>query len=162
MAISRNDIKQLNMLSLTRTNSENEAFLALVSALDKDLAVRNGEANDFFAPFNKTPLIRNVVLAFNDLMPAGCGAMKEFDRNTAEIKRMFVPPELRGKGIAGTILRELETWAKELGYTRCVLETGDKMPEALALYRKSGYRIIPNYGPYENVESSICFEKNLS
>ena len=74
---------------------------------------------------------------------------------------MFVQPDMRGNGIAVAMLRELETWAKELGYKKCILETGDQMPEAIRLYQKTGYQIIPNYGPYENVASSICFEKFL-
>jgi GNAT superfamily N-acetyltransferase len=87
--------------------------------------------------------------------------MKEYDKSTMEIKRMYVPIEMRGKGIAVAVLNDLECWAKELGYVRCVLETGDKMLEAIGLYKKSGYKIIKNYGQYENVVSSICFEKEL-
>ena len=74
---------------------------------------------------------------------------------------MYVPPALRGKGIASAVLAELEKWAKELNYKKCILETGKKQPEAIALYNKNGYCIIPNYGQYENVENSVCFEKNL-
>ena len=74
---------------------------------------------------------------------------------------MFVLPEYRGRGIASAVLSELEAWARELGYTRCILETGKKQPEAIRLYQKSGYTIIPNYGPYEQVENSVCMEKAL-
>jgi putative acetyltransferase len=146
---------------LIRTHSENKDFQQLVSALDKDLAERNGEANDFFAQFNRIDLIKNVVVAYEGTLPVGCGAMKEYDKSAMEIKRMYVPVEMRGKGVAVAVLNELEQWAEELGYKRCILETGNKMPEAIGLYNKSGYRIIPNYGQYENVESSICFEKEL-
>lgn len=149
------------MIALKRTNSENKDFRNLVLELDKDLAQKNGETNDFFAQFNKTDLIKNVVVALNDHLPVGCGAMKEYDNSTMEIKRMYVPVEMRGKGVAVAVLKDLENWAKELGYKKCVLETGDKMPEAIGLYKKSGYNIIPNYGQYKNVESSICFEKEL-
>ncbi|KXK17393.1 MAG: N-acetyltransferase GCN5 [Candidatus Parvibacillus calidus] len=72
---------------------------------------------------------------------------------------MFVPLEKRGKGFASKVLQELENWSNELGYNRCILETGNKMSEAIGLYKKMGYKIIPNYGQYKNVESSICFEK---
>ena len=149
------------MTILKRTNSENKDFQNLVLELDKDLAKKNGETNDFFAQYNKIDLIKNVVIALNDNLPVGCGAMKEYDKSTMEIKRMYVPIEMRGKGIAVAILNDLESWARELGYKRCVLETGDKMLEAIGLYKKSGYKVIKNYGQYEDVESSICFEKEL-
>ena len=149
------------MLTLIRTNSENKNFQNLVLELDKDLAKKNGDTNDFFAQYNKTDLIKNVVVALNDYLPVGCGAMKEFDNSTMEIKRMYVTIEMRGKGVAVAVLNDLESWAKELGYKKCVLETGDKMLEAIGLFKKSGYKIIKNYGQYENIESSICFEKEL-
>ena len=131
------------MLTLIRTNSENKNFQNLVLELDKDLAKKNGDTNDFFAQYNKTDLIKNVVVALNDYLPVGCGAMKEFDNSTMEIKRMYVTIEMRGKGVAVAVLNDLESWAKELGYKKCVLETGDKMLEAIGLYKKSGYKIIP-------------------
>ncbi len=149
------------MTILIRTNSDNKDFQDLVVELDKDLAKKNGETNDFFAQFNKIDLMSNVVVALNDNLAVGCGAMKEYDKSTMEIKRMYVPIEMRGKGVAVAVLNELENWARELGYKRCVLETGDKMLEAVGLYKKSDYKIIKNYGQYENVASSICFEKVL-
>lgn len=149
------------MMTLNRTNSANADLRELIIALDRELAARNGETNDFFTQFNKTDMIHNVVVAYNGQLPVGCGAMKRYDGSAMEIKRMFVPLAFRGKGIAALILGELENWAKELGYTRCILETGEKMPEAIRCYHKSGYQVIPNYGPYENVEGSICFEKEL-
>jgi len=149
------------MITINRTDSENKDFQDLIYKLDTDLAERNGEKNDFFAQFNKTNLIQNVIVAYSDNIPVGCGAIKVYDNNTMEVKRMFVLKEQRGKNIAGTILNNLEQWAKELSYNKCILETGDKMPEAIGLYRKSGYKQIPNYGQYENVESSLCFEKIL-
>ena len=149
------------MTALKRTNSENKDFQNLVLELDKDLAQKNGKTNDFFAQYNKIDHIKNVVVALNNNLPVGCGAMKEYDKSTMEIKRMYVSIEMRGKGVAVAVLKDLENWARELGYEKCVLETGDKMPEAIGLYKKSGYKIIKNYGQYENVESSICFEKEL-
>ncbi len=149
------------MIEIKRTNSTDIDFQYLVSELDKDLAVRNGKANDLFAQYNKIDHIKNVIIAIIDNKPVGCGAMKEYDNDTIEIKRMFVPIEMRGKGIAVEILNNLEKWAKEMNYSKCVLETGDKMPEAIRLYEKSNYKIIPNYGQYENIESSICFKKEI-
>ncbi len=78
-----------------------------------------------------------------------------------EVKRMYTLPEYRGKGIAAAVLNELEKWAAELGCGRCVLETGMKQPEAIRLYEKSGYSVIPNYGQYAGLENSVCFEKKF-
>jgi GNAT superfamily N-acetyltransferase len=78
-----------------------------------------------------------------------------------EVKRMFVPLHQRGQGIASTILSALETWCRELGIKKCVLETGINQPEAIALYKMNHYNIIPNFGKYEDVENSVCFEKEL-
>jgi len=74
---------------------------------------------------------------------------------------MFVAPNERGKGIASTILRELEKWAAEQHFTGCILETGLRQPEAIALYSKNGYRPISNYGQYKGVSNSVCFLKKL-
>ena len=149
------------MITLKRTDSENDDFRKLVSELDKYLAIINGESHSFFAQYNKIDLIKHVIVAYEDEMPVGCGAMKEFEPSAMEIKRMFVNENMRGKGVAASVLKELEQWARESGYKKCVLETGDKMPDAIGLYKKSAYRIIPNYGQYKDVASSICFEKLL-
>lgn len=149
------------MYRIRRTNSDNLDFQKLVFELDKDLAIKNGETNEFFAQYNKIDLIKNVVIVYEKDKAVGCGAMKEYESGIVEIKRMFVPIEKRGKGIAGRILTELQVWAKELGYRKCVLETGDKMVEAIGLYKKNNFKIIPNYGQYANIESSICFEKEI-
>lgn len=144
-----------------RTTSENPDFQTLVYELDAYLAIRNGEDNDFFVQFNKIDLLKNVVLVYQNEIPVGCGAIKEMESGVMEIKRMFVPQEFRGKGIAKLVLSELENWAKELGYKKSVLETGKDMVDAVGLYQKCNYQIIPNYGPYKEVDTSICFEKTL-
>lgn len=149
------------MYRLKRTNSDDPDFQKLVKELDRDLAIRDGEEHAFFAQFNKIDAIKHVVLACGDEAVVGCGAIKEYEKDTMEVKRMFVPPEQRGKGIASLILKELEHWAAELDYRKCILETGKKQPEAIALYKKNKYIIIPNYGQYAEVESSVCFEKHL-
>lgn len=150
------------MLQLKRTDSDDPGFQSLVRQLDKDLAIRNGDDNAFFAQFNKIAAIRHVVMAYDGVEPVGCGAVKEYEPGVMEVKRMFVPPQHRGKGIAAAILKELECWAAESGYGRCILETGLKMPEAIALYTKSDYRRIENYGQYAGVADSVCFEKLLN
>ncbi|MFM9838484.1 MAG: GNAT family N-acetyltransferase [Cyclobacteriaceae bacterium] len=148
-------------MELKRTTSQNIDFQSLVSLLDKDLSLRDGEDHSFYAQFNKIDKINEVIVAYENTLPIGCGAIKKYDEETAEVKRMFVMPEHRGKGIAAKILSALEEWAKELGYQYCILETGQKQPEAIALYKKSGYQLIPNYGQYAGVENSICMMKKL-
>jgi GNAT superfamily N-acetyltransferase len=93
--------------------------------------------------------------------PIGSGAFREYDLKRIEIKRMFVHPEYRSKGIGLDILNGLELWPSELNYSECILETGKKHPEAIKLYTKAGYQIIENYGQYENIENSVCMEKTI-
>lgn len=147
------------MINLIRTNSDNSDFQKLVALLDKDLQIRDGAEHSFYAQFNKVDKIRHVVVAYEDGKAVGCGAFKDYDKEVAEIKRMFVRDEFRARGIAKSILAELETWAWELAFSECVLETGWKQPEAIALYQKSGYEKIPNYGQYSGVENSVCMKK---
>ena len=148
------------MTNLIRTDSDNNDFRELVTLLDADLQIRDGAEHSFYAQFNKIDEIREVVIAYEDEKAVGCGAFKYYEKETAEIKRMFVREDMRGRGIASEILAELEVWAKELNYTECILETGVKQPEAIALYRKSGYEIIQSYGQYLNVENSVCMKKS--
>ncbi len=149
------------MITLKRTNSDDSDFQNLVRELDQDLAIRDGADHSFYAQFNKIDTIKFVVVAYLETQAVGCGAIKQFDEDSMEVKRMFVSADKRGNGIASLVLKELETWAKELGFQKCLLETGYKQPEAIALYQKNGYEIIPNYGQYENVENSICFAKKI-
>jgi len=147
------------MPTTTRTTSENIDFQKLVVLLDEVLRSRDGEDHSFYAQHNTLDNINHVVVIYHNDIAIGCGAFKEFESDSVEIKRMFVHPDYRGKGIANAILKELEIWASELNYTNCVLETGRNNPEAIALYRKSAYEIISNYGQYENIETSVCLKK---
>ena len=149
------------MVRILRTDGANADFIKLVKLLDADLAIRDGKEHDFYAQFNKIDLIHHVVLAYENDIPVGCGAMKVFEKDSMEIKRMYVVPEFRKMGIAARMLLELEQWASELFYNRCVLETGKKQPEAINLYMKNGYTPVANYGQYIGVDNSICFEKKV-
>lgn len=149
------------MITLTKTNSENEDFLSLVKHLDKELAIRDGDDHAFYDQFNKVDLIKYVVIAYENDLAIGCGAIKEYDDKTMEVKRMFVSASHRGMGVASQILSDLESWSVSLGKRYCNLETGIQQPEAIKLYTKNHYKIIPNYGQYEGVLTSICFKKSL-
>jgi putative acetyltransferase len=149
------------MFKIIRTNSTHPDFINLVKNLDADLAVIDGGDHSFYAQFNKIDSIKHTVVASQDNEPLACGAIKEFSPNTMEVKRMYTATKSRGKGIATQVINELEKWAAELGYEKCILETGKRQPDAIALYQKNGYRITPNYGQYVGVENSVCFEKVL-
>ena len=147
------------MIKIIRTSSENKDFIGLVKLLDADLAERDGDDHAFYHQFNKIDVIKHAIILYENQKPVGCGAIKEFDSNSMEVKRMYTTPESRGQGFATKILSELEKWVEELSYEKCVLETGKRQPEAIKLYTKNGYDIIPNFGPYIGIENSVCFEK---
>lgn len=146
---------------IIRTDSNHRDFIELVKHLDADLAERDGTDHSFYAQFNTIDKIKYVVIAYENDKPIACGALKAYSSGSMEIKRMYTSPDSRGKGVASKVLDELEIWATELHCERCILETGKRQPEAIALYQKNGYSIIPNYGQYEGIENSVCFEKRL-
>ncbi|WP_309641169.1 GNAT family N-acetyltransferase [Flavobacterium sp.] len=149
------------MITTIRTQSDHADFQKLVKALDIELQLRDGAEHGFYAQFNSIATIKHVVVAYHENEAVGCGAFKAYDDETMEIKRMYVKPEQRGKGIASIVLKDLEKWVDELNYKKCLLETGIRQPEAIALYTKNQYQIIPNFGQYEGVADSVCFEKRI-
>ena len=102
------------------------------------------------------------VVAYADGHPVGCGALRPYADDIAEVKRMYTVPEWRGSGIAAAVLAELERQARAFGYPTMRLETGDRQPGAIRLYERSGYRHIPPFGPYVAWDDSVCFEKPLA
>jgi putative acetyltransferase len=149
------------MITVKRTDSGDRDFVNLVMQLDAELAVRDGPDHSFYAQFNTIDRIKFVVVAYHETTPVGCGAIKEYGPGIMEIKRMFVLPAWRQQGVATSVLTDLEDWARELSARRCILETGKKQPEAIRLYSRLGYRVIPNYGQYAGVVNSVCFEKAI-
>ncbi len=149
------------MITTQRTDSDNQDFIELVKYLDADLAERDGSDHSFYSQFNKIDKIKHVVVAYENGKPMGCGAIKEYAPGTMEIKRMYTSPGSRGKRIATKVLAELEKWATEMSCEKCILETGKRQPEAIGLYKKNGYKLIPNYGQYAAMENSLCFDKEL-
>lgn len=150
------------MTKILRTDSNHPDFINLVNFLDAELAERDGKDHPFYAQYNKIDKIKYTVVVFENEKPAACGAIKEYAPGIMEVKRMYTIPEYRGKGIATKVLIELENWASELSYSKCILETGKKQPEAIALYKKNGYKLIPNFGQYAGVENSVCYEKEIN
>ena len=149
------------MIKLIRTDSDNKDFIELVKQLAAFLAEIDGDDHAFYAQLNKTDKIRHVIVAYENEKPISCGAIREYSPNTTEVKRMYTLPGDRGKGIGTKVLNELEKWASELYYQKCILETGLRQPDAIRLYEKNGYSPIPNYGKYAGIINSVCFEKQL-
>lgn len=149
------------MFFLRNTDSSDPDFIQLVRELDADLARRDGDEHGFYARFNSIQHLPFVIVACEEQVPVACGAIKTFDDTTMEVKRMYTLPAYRGRNFAGKVLQALEERARELGMKRMVLETGKRQPEAIRLYLKNGYAVIPNYGQYAGVDNSVCFEKIL-
>ena len=145
---------------IRRTTSTDPAFIALVRRLDAELRDRYGALQDIYAPHNVL-VSDTVVVAEVEGVAIGCGALKAFDDETVELKRMFVSPERRGAGIGRQLVDALEAWARELGYRAIVLETGTLQREALALYEHAGYMRTEPWGPYIGLDTSICMRKAL-
>mgnify|MGYP002628582693 FL=1 len=149
------------MLTIKRTNSSDPHFIEMVKQLDQELAIIDGEDHAFYSQYNKIDHIQHAIVAYKVGQAVGCSALKALDKSTIEVKRMFVHSSGRNMGTGTQMLSALEKWGLELGYTSCVLETGKRQEDAIALYTKSGYSIIPNYGQYTGVENSVCFNKKL-
>lgn len=149
------------MIKIVKTDNHNTDFKQLVEQLDAYLTVTDGKEHDFYHQYNHIDALQFVLLAYKKDEPLACGAIKEFDTDTVEVKRMYVKPTARRKGIAKQLLQQLEQWAKELGYKKCVLETGKRQIEAVQFYSKCNYKKISNYGPYKDIANSVCFEKWL-
>lgn len=92
----------------------------------------------------------------------GCGGLRPLDGGGAEIKRMYVAPQARGRGVSTALLRAIEDEARALGVARLVLETGSLQPDAMRFYEREGYSRIPNFGPYAESELSVCYARDLA
>jgi putative acetyltransferase len=147
---------------IVHTSSSNIDFKLLVAELDAHLAEFYGDEQAFFSKHNVIDAINNVVVVYNENMAIGCGGIKAYTTDTMEIKRMYVKPAYRGKGIASAILKALENWAVKLDYSFTVLETLKIKKDVISMYAKNGYHIIPNYGQYKETTSSICMRKNIN
>jgi len=149
------------MISLIKTDSNNEDFKKLIRELDSDLNNRYKKLQFGYDELNNLEFIETIIVAYDDSIAIGCGCFKEYSDDTVEIKRFYLNPGYRGKGIADSILRELEFWASEKGFSFSQLETGIKQPEAQRFYFRNGYHIMPNYPPYIDMPNSICMSKKL-
>jgi GNAT superfamily N-acetyltransferase len=136
----------------------------LITALDAHLASRYAPEQRFgpnLRPEHLAPGLGTFVIARSEGTAVGCGALRLLDETTAELKRMYVEPKVRGRGVGKQILEHLETAAETLGARRLVLETGTYQTEAIALYRRAGFTAIDCFGEYASSPTSVCFEKTI-
>ena len=146
-----------------RCDGNNKDFIENCRLLDVYLDLRVGEIikRDKYAPYNLIDEINEAIVVYRDNHPIGGGSIRYYDENTVELKRMFVIPTEQGKGIGTELVFKLIEWAKELGYKKMILETGELLPESCHVYSKLGFVKIPNYGPYVNMPESLCMGKEL-
>jgi len=145
------------------TDGYNKDFIALCHELDKFLnELVGGEENRAkYIQYNKLDNIHDVVIAYDNYTPVGIASFKKYDDENAEVKRVFVIKEYRGKGISNELMKMLEQRAREKGFIYFILESGELLVSAMALYRKIGYKVIPNYGQYVDMKESVCMKKKL-
>ena len=151
MAISEN-----NIFTIYPEDPDSPDALELIRELDEELLTRYPATSVHVMEPSEADTF---VIARIDGHAVGCGALRNTSERTGEIKRMFVRPDHRGRGIARKILKMLELAALEIGYIRIRLETGDRQPESIGLYESADYYPIPRFGEYTNDPHSRCFEK---
>jgi len=155
----------MDALTICRDRLDSAIARELILALNSELDARYPEegANHFrLDPAEVADGHGGFFVARLGEIAAGCGAVRLVDAGAAEIKRMYVPPALRGRGIATRLLAQLESEARRLGAARLVLETGERQFESVALYRRAGFVEIPRYGEYMNSPLSLCMGKPLA
>lgn len=152
------------MTEFVRTDGKNADFIENCRLLDLDLDRRVGRQikREKYQKFNQLDEIQEAVVVYEDQKPAGGGAIRKYDDDTVELKRVFVHNEYQGRGIGSRLVSLLMEWAAELGYQRMILETGELLAESCAVYKKLGFEVIPNYGPYVNMPESLCMGKDLN
>ncbi|AMK16185.1 GNAT family N-acetyltransferase [Methanobrevibacter olleyae] len=143
------------------TNEKDERFIELTKELDKeyfqiygDIALEYQEYNDL-----KDPHI--VLLLLNWTRPIACASYKLFDKDTIEIKRVYVKRRYRRKGIAYKLVKQLEKLAIEENFKYSIIETGSENYSAINLYKKLDYEIIDNFGQFKGDDLCICMKKEF-
>ena len=150
-------------MTYEHTDGSNQDFVSLCHELDAYLNhIVGGEENRAqYIPYNSLDDIHDAFVAYDEDKAVGCAAFKRYEDETAEVKRVFIREEYRGQGISKKLMELLEQTAKEQGYSGLILESGEILTEAMALYRKIGYKVIPNYGQYKDMPESVCMRKEL-
>lgn len=150
-------------LFFLRCDGTHPDFIENCRLLDEDLDRRVGEKikRDKYIHYNMLDYINEAMLVYIDDRCVGGGALRSLDSESIELKRVFIHPDIQGKGIGTELVRRLLEWSSELGYKRVVLETGELLVESCQVYKKLGFEVIPNYGPYVDMSESLCMAKIL-
>ena len=157
----------MDEIEFMRCSGTNKDFIENCQLLDMDLDRRVGRVikRDKYKQYNQLDEIKEVVVVYVDGKAAGAGAIREYQYgdidNATELKRVFVRDEFQGKGIGTKLVLELIEWAKELGYSKLILETGELLQESCHVYRKVGFNKMDNYAPYISMPESLCMMKEL-
>ena len=146
---------------IKRTTTDDPDFILLIQQLDDELWNELNEDQATYDQYNKVPQIPTAIVVYANESPVASGCFKVMETATAEIKRMFVQKSHRGQGLSKTVLMELENWAREQNISILILETSIHFKVARTLYQHAGFNIIPNYGPYKDLEESVCMQKIL-
>ena len=146
-----------------RCDGNNKDFIENCRLLDVDLDLRVGKIikRDKYAQYNLIDKINEAIVVYRGNNPIGGGSIRPYDENTVELKRVFVIPDEQGKGIGTELVSKLIEWAKELGYKKMILETGELLAESCHVYSKLGFKQIANYGAYVDMPESLCMGKEL-
>lgn len=146
-----------------RTDGNDKDFIENCRLLDMDLDRRVGKEikRDKYKKYNRLNEIQEAIVVYEDNKAIGGGAIRRYDDENVELKRVFVHTEYQGRGIGSRLVSLLIEWAADLGYKRMILETGELLAESCAVYKKLGFKVIPNYGPYADMPESLCMAKNL-
>lgn len=151
-------------MDFCRTDGNNKDFIENCRLLDMDLDRRVGKKikRDKYKKFNQLDKIQQAIVVYDeDNKLIGGGAIRKYDDENIELKRVFVHTEYQGQGIGSRLVSMLIEWAVELGYNRMILETGELLAESCAVYKKLGFKVIPNYGPYVDMPESLCMAREL-
>ncbi len=150
-------------MDFNRTDGKDKDFIENCRLLDMDLDRRVGKKikRDKYIKYNQLDEIKEAIVVREGDKVIGGGAIRRYDDENIELKRVFVCAEYQGQGIGSRLVSLLMEWAVELGYTRMILETGELLAESCAVYKKLGFKVIPNYGPYVDMPESLCMAKDL-
>lgn len=150
-------------MNFVRTDGNNRDFVENCRLLDADLDRRVGKiiAREPYKKYNLLDEIQEAIVVYDGQKADGGGAIRRYDDENVELKRVFIHSEYQGQGLGSRLVSLLMEWAAELGYKRMILETGERLVESCAVYKKLGFRVIPNYGPYVQMTQSLCMAKEL-
>ena len=150
-------------MDYVRTDGKNEDFIENCRLLDMDLDRRVGRQikREKYQKFNQLDERREAIVVYDHGRAVGGGAIRRYDDENIELKRVFVHNEYQGQGIGSRLVSLLIEWAAELGYRRMILETGELLAESCAVYKKLGFAVIPNYGPYADMPESLCMAREI-